>query len=327
MRSPDLCPRQSTAILNRLQATDTFAWLGLADVGLPPAALRWLHTHWYNPWRVLQAGGCQLAEHWQLSSGAAHPPAWLPTLISKAHQVSTLYRPDQVDFDHLQAYLTRQHAHLERLQSDADSLRLTGIHLLCRQLHPQRYLESVYGIGQDSAAVYIAFIGSIQRFPSIADFRSWSGMIPYSAQSGESQAKGLHITQAGPDLVKATAFLNANVARLYDPQLAAIYYDQMVNKGKHHTQAVCACATHLLNRIYAILCQERPYYLHDVDDQPVTPQQARRICQERYCVPAHVRQRNTYRLRTARTEQRIEQRYLRRQQSMKKQRTHSHHPA
>ena len=35
------------------------------------------------------------------------------------------------------------------------------------------------------------------------------------------------------------ADLDAEIARRYDPQIAAIYYDQMMRKGKHHKQAVC----------------------------------------------------------------------------------------
>jgi hypothetical protein len=120
----------------------------------------------------------------------------------------------------------------------------------------------------------------------------------------------LHITQAGPDLIKATAFLDASVARLWDPQMAAIYYEQMMFKGKHHLQAICACATHLLNRIYAVLRDDRPYELQDVDGTPVTRAQARWICQQRYTVPEEIRRQNNYRVRTARAERKVEQRYL-----------------
>jgi len=38
----------------------------------------------------------------------------------------------------------------------------------------------------------------------------------------------------------------------HDP-VTAIYYDQMVNKGKHHVQAICCCGTHLLDRVRVML--------------------------------------------------------------------------
>ena len=135
-------------------------------------------------------------------------------------------------------------------------------------------------------------------------------MLPFSAQSANAQAKGMHICKAGPDLLKATAFLNAGVARQWDPQIAAVYYRQMMNFGKHHNQATCACASHLLSRVYTILKENRPYQLRDADDTPLTKAEARHICQERYRVPTQIRRRNNYRARQAQAEQRVEQRYL-----------------
>jgi hypothetical protein len=85
----------------------------------------------------------------------------------------------------------------------------------------------------------------------------------------------------------------------------------MMNKGKHHLQAVCACATRLLDRVCVVLRDQRPFELRDVEGTPVTKAQARRICQERYKVPDEVRQRNNHRVRQERQERKTEQRYQR----------------
>ncbi len=203
---------------------------------------------------------------------------------------------------------------LEALEAQKHFLRLKVVRPLDRQLYPQRHLESRRGVGQDSAAVYHAFVGQASRFPSINAFLGWSGMIPFSSQSGEGQAKGLHITPAGPDWVKRTACLEAGVARSYDPQIAAVYYDQMVNQGKHPLQASCACATHLLTRVFVVLHEERPLELRDVEGNPVSKARARAICQERYTVPEAVRLQNNHRVRTQRAEQRLEKRTQRQEQ-------------
>jgi hypothetical protein len=189
-------------------------------------------------------------------------------------------------------------------------LRRKSLRPLYRQIYPQRYLETLQGIGQDSAAVYIAFVGDILRFPSLQQFRGWSGMVPFSSQSGTGQAQGLRITKAGPNLIKHTAYLNAQIARLYDPQIAAVYHTQIVHYGKHLNQALCACATHLLDRVYAVLREDRPYELRDVDGSPLTKAQAHATCQQRYAVPAEVRQRNNRQVRHARAQQRLEPRTL-----------------
>jgi Transposase IS116/IS110/IS902 family len=175
-------------------------------------------------------------------------------------------------------------------------------------VHPSRNLETLKGVGQDSAAVYASFIGDPRRFSSTRLFRGWTGMVPDSQQSAENEAKGLHITQAGPDLIKKFAYLDAEIARRYDPQIAAIYYDQMMRKGKHHKQAVCACATHLLDRVLAVLRADKPYEVRDRDGTALSGQQARELIVERYTVPQEVRRRTNKRNRRQQADHRAERR-------------------
>lgn len=297
------------ACKNRLLATDQLAWLGLS--GIVPAysdVAFWLRENWYDPWRVQAAGEEGLAKAWQ--AAALEEPvdvSWVPALIRQAERVIALYdSPYLLDYAELQASMQREQARLRQAAEQAHHLKLTTVRPLYRQLHPQRHLETIQGVGQDSAAIYLAFIGDIQRFPSLRDFLGWSGLVPYSRQSGDAQTKGLRITKAGPNLVKATVFLNAGVARLWDPQIAAVYYRQMMDLGKHHLQATCACATHLLTRIYAVLRDDRSYEMRDAEGQPVSKRTARRICRECYCVPDEVRRRNNRRVRKARREARLE---------------------
>ena len=88
--------------------------------------------------------------------------------------------------------------------------------------------------------------------------------------------------------MKKYHFLAAGIARQWDADLARIYYDQMVHKGKHHNQAVCACATHLGDRILAILKEDRPYERRDEAGNPITASEAKAIIEARYTVPEEV---------------------------------------
>ena len=136
-------------------------------------------------------------------------------------------------------------------------------------------------------------------------------MVPNSKQSANSEASGLKITQAGPGLIKKFAFMDANAARQCDPQIAAIYYEQMVHRGKHHVQALCTCSAHLLDRVGVVLREDRPYQLQDIDGTPITPERARQIIAERYTVPEEVRKRNTKAKRRERRESHAEKKYKR----------------
>lgn len=310
-----------TAIKNRLIALDRFAWPGIDDLVFPdlfsPAA-RWFRQHWYDPRQVIQAGAEAIQQQWQAGNPDAEEAGqWATSLCELAHQVVALYGETSqcLDFKWLQAEACREQEHLTFLEVRHHRLKLKTVRPLYRQLHPSRHLETLKGVGQEGAAVYASFIGDPHRFDSNRLFRGWHGLIPDSRQSADSEAKGLHVTQAGPDLVKKYAFLNAEVARQWDPQIAAIYYDQMVNKGKHHNQAVCACATHLLDRVLVVLREDKAYELRDVDGSSVTVGQARAIIAERYVVPEQVRQRNNKRRRQERTNRRTEKKQQKRESS------------
>jgi transposase len=311
-RESDRLTQQVTASLNRLRAIDRWAWPGLEASVFPdpfsPAG-RWFRQHWYDPRPLLAAGATGLRQQWQESGiNLADPGEWAEPLVQLAHEVLTLYGGDgtYLDYADLQAEVQREQARLQATEAAQHGLQLKTVRRLYRQLHPSRHLETIQGVGQDGAAVFASFIGDPQRFSSTRACRSWSGLVPDSRQSANTEAKGLHITQAGPNLVKKFAYLDADTARQWDPQLAALYYDQMVRKGKHHNQALCAVATHLLDRILVVLRDDRPYELRDLDGTPLTVAQARAMVLQRYTVPEEVRRRNNKRARQARADRRAE---------------------
>jgi transposase len=315
----DRLGKQHTACKNRLIALDRFAWPGLeatvfADLFGPAAS--WFREHWYHPVRVCQAGAEKIRQTWQTSGGDPEDAGeWAVDLVQLAEQVVALYGAEgaYLDYDRLQAEAAREQAYLAFVAEQHHCLKLQTVRPLYRQLHPSRHLESIPGVGQDGAAVYASFIGNPQRFASLRAHRGWSGMVPNSKQSAERQASGLKITQAGPSLIKKFAYLDAEVARQRDPQIAAVYYEQMVHHGKHHTQAICACAAHLLDRVLVVLKEDRPYELRDVDGTPVSKKRALEIIVERYTVPEEVRRRNTQRTRRERAERRAERKQQKRE--------------
>lgn len=303
---------QIVATKNRLHALDQFAWLGFVGVNFSAAfgkAARFVRQQWYDPRQVHAAGAAAIRAAW--SASRLDPDdggAWAEPLVALAAELLRLYGAETayLDFALLQAEVRREQERLAVLEQQHHTLQLQSVRPLYRQIHRSRNLETIKGVGQDGAAVYASFIGDPQRFASQRAFRGWSGMVPSSAQSAESEAKGLHITQAGPDLIKKYAFIDAETARQRDVQIAAIYYEQMVHKGKHHNQAVCACATHLLDRVLVVLQQDKPYELRDVDGRAVSAEEARAIIAERYTVPQEVRRRKNKRTRRDQAERRAE---------------------
>ncbi|MEA3396051.1 MAG: IS110 family transposase [Chloroflexota bacterium] len=298
------------AIQNRLTSYDQWAWRSLTPL-IPAEAQDWMRRYWYDPWQVAATALTTLTAAWQ--AAAPKQPAdlaWIPAWIKRAQELTRLYgSPERVGYADLQLTLQRNLTLQQQSRLAQEELKQQLILPLYRQLYPDCYLETIYGIGALSAAIYLAFIQDIARFRTCAQLRSWCGLIPGSQQSGQAEAKGLRITQTGPNLIKATLYQNAEVARQWDVQFAALYYRQMVDYGKHHTQAVCACASHLSSRIYTILKEQRPYELRDLQGQPISVQQSRQLCLTQFHVPEKVRRRKRVRDRRARANQRSERRF------------------
>lgn len=303
-----------TAVKNRIQAWERAFWPGLeavVDDLWAPWMRRW-REEWYDPWQLRDADTARLTA-FLIEAGAdpedaGHLAAGLQDVARRA--VGLFGTPQgkhspYVDYVTLQEQVLRELRVMALYEEEQEAVEQKKYELY-RQLYPERHLESLRGVGVGGAAVYFFFIADVSRFARQKQFRGWHGVVPKSDQSGDAEKKGLGVTKAGPALVKYYAYVNADVARQWDPQIAKIYYDQMVNKGKHHSQALCCCATHLLDRVRAILRDDRPYELRDVDGSPVTWEEARAIVLERYKVPEEVRERTRTRARKARRERRAE---------------------
>ena len=77
----------------------------------------------------------------------------------------------------------------------------------------------------------------------------------------------------GDDIVHALPSglcLAADVAHLHDPQLGDLYRRLMLERRCHHNHALCAVATHITDRICAILCGNRTHRPRHLDGAPVT---------------------------------------------------------
>ena len=122
-------------------------------------------------------------------------------------------------------------------------------------------------------------------------FRSFTGLVPKASETGDTDRKGQPMSKAGSSLLRTTLVRAADNARKPDPQLARIYYVQMVERGKDHLGALCVVAANLAERSWAVMNRGMPYVICDTDGRPVTPDEAKAIIAEHWTVPAEVRAR------------------------------------
>ena len=160
---------------------------------------------------------------------------------------------------------------------------------LFRELHPDEHLRTIPGIGVRTAQVFLAVIGDPERFRNQSVFANYTGVVPGASQSADTESKGLRMTKAGPAMMKRALFQAGDIGRRYDPQLAYLYYREMVNHGKTHLQAMGAVMSHLGARILAVLRDNRPYEIRDIQGQPLSRRAAMELVRSVYTVPESVR--------------------------------------
>ena len=102
-------------------------------------------------------------------------------------------------------------------------------------------------------------------------------------------AKGLSMTKAGPAIMKWALFQAGDIGRRFDPQLAALYYREMVHHGKNHKQAMGAIMSHLAARVIKVLQDNRPYELQDNEGKIISQSDARKLILHNYQVSEDIR--------------------------------------
>jgi transposase len=174
----------------------------------------------------------------------------------------------------------------EEAESQSITQRLTELY---QELHPSDNLSTIPGVGPHTAPIFLAVVGDPSRFPSQSAFANYNGVVPNSKQSSDTEAKGLNMTKAGPSVMKWALYQSGQIGRRYDPQLAHLYYREMVHNGKNHKQAMGAVMSHIGARILAVLRDDKPYELRDIKGDPITWRDARELVLSNYQVPEEIK--------------------------------------
>jgi hypothetical protein len=156
---------------------------------------------------------------------------------------------------------------------------------------PDQTFKTVPGVGDRTAPSFFSYFGEPQRFPTTRKAQGFVGFYPATDSSGQKDRKGTALSKEGPGPLRRDLYLATDHFRRQDPQGAWIYYDQMVNKGKHHTSALCIVANRVfIPRLLAVARERRAYELRDLEGNPITKEQAREIVAQ-FRVPEEVRAR------------------------------------
>jgi transposase len=258
--------------------------LGMADLAV-------LQATGGDPHALLAAGPTRLTRRIHKAShglqGAARAEQWL----AAARAALELYADHPaVAFAELAAEVTSEVRLLRATQAELD-LHARQRERCYQRVDPGGLARSLPGLAEVGGPALVATMGPAGRFATAGKFRSFTGLAPKASETGQTDRKGQPISKAGSRLLRTTLVRAADNARRLDPQLARIYYLQMVQRGKAHLGAICVVAAHLAERAWRVMDRGLPYVLCDTDGVPVTPEQAKQLIAERWTVPEEVRRR------------------------------------
>lgn len=278
---------------NRIRAIFSFSIPQLISCFDDPYSerARAFYSKYTNPFRVKKLGLKRLNTFLINASSKKMDESLPEKIFSACLEATGIYQQGKfLDFDELQEEVNVE---LRLLAAEESEIALldTQIKAIYEELHPSKNLETLPGIGPTLGPVFLASIGTSDRFTNQRQFKSFTGLIPGKNESGSTDKKGVKITKAGRRSLKRALYLAADKARQYDPELAKCYYEQMVHKGSCHIKAVCAVATKLAPRILRVLRNDEPYEIRDLEGNQVNMAQGKAIIQSSLKVPDHVRQR------------------------------------
>lgn len=114
-----------------------------------------------------------------------------------------------------------------------------------------KLLQTVPGIGPQTAALLIAELGDITRFKNANAVVAYMGLDPRVKQSGTSLKRNTHLTKRGSPYLRRALYLAAAAAQRHDPELQATY-DKKRAEGKRYREATIVVARRVITRVYAV---------------------------------------------------------------------------
>lgn len=147
---------------------------------------------------------------------------------------------------------------IQLLESQVKLIEIEIHELISRQ---ENYLTTIIGIGDITAAVIMGEVGAIERFERPYQLLAFAGLDTSVHQSGDFTGTKNKLSKRGSPYLRRAIWQAAFIAAFKDPALS-LYYQKLRNRGKSHGTAVGAVARKLVNIIFAVWTQHKPYEIH-----------------------------------------------------------------
>ena len=136
------------------------------------------------------------------------------------------------------------------------------------------WLKSLPGIGEIVATHLVARLGAPALITNVRQIAGFLGLVSSEHSTGDKQNRA-EITRAGDSRLRNKLIQSAWVTIRKDPELRAFYRRvyQRHPKKVAARKAIVAVARKLTTRIYAVLKEQRPFVLREVNEAPLTTEE------------------------------------------------------
>jgi transposase len=142
----------------------------------------------------------------------------------------------------------------DELQAQADALIAAAPELRA----DRDLLESIPGVGRQTASTVLAELPPVDRLPSAQSAAAYAGLAPREYRSGTSVRRHTRLSKAGNARLRRALFLPTQTAVRFNPLLRA-FYGRLVATGKPKMRAVGACMRKLVMLCYGVLKNRAPF--------------------------------------------------------------------
>lgn len=122
----------------------------------------------------------------------------------------------------------------------------------------RRLLESIPGVGRQTATTVLAELPAVDRLPSAQSAAAYCGLAPREFRSGTSVKRRTRLSKAGNARLRKGLFLPTQTAVRFNPLLAR-FFRRLVDAGKPKMQAIGACMRKLIMLCYGVLKNRAPF--------------------------------------------------------------------
>lgn len=119
-------------------------------------------------------------------------------------------------------------------------------------------LMTIPGYGKITAAIFVAEVGDVDRFPTAKHLTSFVGLNSSVNETGEFKADKNSVTKAGNAVLRRAMSRIVYSAIKSNPELQE-YVKRKKKQGKHKNVIACAVANKLLHYGYVVLKEQRPF--------------------------------------------------------------------